>query len=52
MVIRHTLLLVGTGLVIGLAGAFALTRLIKSGLYGVKATDHGRVSGSHNCAEV
>jgi ABC-type antimicrobial peptide transport system permease subunit len=39
MVMRHTLLLVGTGLVIGLAGSFALTRLIKSGLYGVTATD-------------
>jgi putative ABC transport system permease protein len=39
MVMRHTLLLLGTGLVIGLAGSFALTRLIKSGLYGVTATD-------------
>jgi len=39
MVMRHTVLLVGIGLIAGLAGSFALTRLIKSGLYGVTATD-------------
>jgi putative ABC transport system permease protein len=39
MVMRHTLVLVAIGLVLGLAGSFALTRLIKSGLYGVTPTD-------------
>ena len=39
MVMRHALLLVGLGLTFGLAGSLALTRLIKSGLYGVTATD-------------
>ena len=39
MVMRHALLMVGIGLTIGLAGSFAVTRLIKSGLYGVTATD-------------
>jgi len=45
MVMRHALVLVGMGLVIGLAGAFALTRLIKSGLYGVTATDPATYAG-------
>ena len=39
MVMRHALLMLGIGLTIGLAGSFAVTRLIKSGLYGVTATD-------------
>jgi putative ABC transport system permease protein len=39
MVMGHALLLLGIGLTIGLAGSFAVTRLIKSGLYGVTATD-------------
>jgi putative ABC transport system permease protein len=39
MVMRHVLVLVSIGLVIGLAAALALTRLIKSGLYGVTPTD-------------
>ena len=39
MVIRHALVLVGIGLAVGLAGSFALTRLIKSALFGVTATD-------------
>jgi len=39
LVMRHALLLIGIGCAIGLAGSFALTRLISSGLYGVTATD-------------
>ena len=39
MVLRHALLMVGIGLILGLAGSFALTRVIKSALYGVTATD-------------
>ena len=39
MVMRHALVLVALGLTFGLAGSFALTRVIKSGLYGVTATD-------------
>ncbi|HKA02663.1 MAG TPA: ABC transporter permease, partial [Candidatus Solibacter sp.] len=39
IVLRHALLIVGVGLVAGLAGSFALTRVIKSALYGVTATD-------------
>jgi putative ABC transport system permease protein len=39
VVLRHALLLVSIGWVIGLAGSFALTQLIKSGLYGVTPTD-------------
>jgi putative ABC transport system permease protein len=45
MVVRHALLLVGIGWVIGLAGSFALTRLITSGLYGVTATDPATYAG-------
>jgi putative ABC transport system permease protein len=39
MVMGRALLLVGIGLVIGLAGSFALTRVIQSALFGVTATD-------------
>ena len=39
MVVRHSLLLVVVGIVIGLSGAFALTRVMSSLLYGVSATD-------------
>ncbi len=39
MVLRHALLIVLIGLAVGLAGSFALTRVIKSALYGVTATD-------------
>jgi len=39
MVLRHALLIVGLGVTLGLTGSFALTRVIKSALYGVTATD-------------
>jgi len=39
LVIRQALALVSFGIAIGLAGAFALTRLISSLLFGVSATD-------------
>jgi putative ABC transport system permease protein len=39
LVVRHGMLLTGVGLAIGLAGAFALTRLLSAMLYGVSATD-------------
>jgi putative ABC transport system permease protein len=39
MIMRHALVLISIGCVAGLAGSFALTRLISSGLYGVTATD-------------
>jgi putative ABC transport system permease protein len=45
VVMRHVLLLVGIGWIVGLAGALALTRLIKSGLYGVTATDPATYAG-------
>jgi putative ABC transport system permease protein len=39
MVVGQAMLLVGVGLALGLAGAFALTRWMASLLYGVSATD-------------
>jgi predicted permease len=45
MVVRHALVLVGIGLVLGLGASFALTRVIKSALYGVTATDPATYGG-------
>ncbi|HEY6805707.1 MAG TPA: ABC transporter permease [Pyrinomonadaceae bacterium] len=39
MVVRHSLLLAICGVVLGLAGAFALTRVMSSLLFGVSTTD-------------
>jgi putative ABC transport system permease protein len=39
LVLWNALLLIGSGLVVGLGGSFALTRLIASRLWGVTATD-------------
>jgi predicted permease len=39
MVLRQELRAVGIGLLVGLAGAFAATRLLRTALYGVSATD-------------
>jgi predicted permease len=39
MVLRETLSLAGVGVAIGLAGAYAVTRLIQAQLFGVAATD-------------
>jgi ABC-type antimicrobial peptide transport system permease subunit len=39
LVLRKGMLLAAVGLAIGLAGAFALTRVMTSMLFGVKATD-------------
>jgi putative ABC transport system permease protein len=39
LVIKQALILTSTGVAIGLAGAFALTRVMSSLLYGVSATD-------------
>jgi putative ABC transport system permease protein len=39
MVLRHAMLMVSIGLVLGVAASFALTRVIKSALYDVTATD-------------
>jgi putative ABC transport system permease protein len=39
MVLGHALVIISIGVMLGLAGSFALTRVIKSALYGVTATD-------------
>jgi putative ABC transport system permease protein len=39
MVIRQAMVLAAAGIVIGLAGSLALTRVMESMLYGVRATD-------------
>ena len=39
MVLRETLTLAGIGVALGLAGAYAVTRLIQAQLFGVKPTD-------------
>lgn len=44
-VVRHGMLLTGTGLTIGLAASWALTRLMKNLLYGVEATDTATLAG-------
>jgi putative ABC transport system permease protein len=45
MVVRQALLLVGIGLILGLGISLALTRVIKSALYGVTATDPATYTG-------
>ena len=44
-VMKHGLMLTGIGVVIGLAGAFALSRLIASLLFGVQPTDPVTIVG-------
>ena len=39
LVARRALAMIGIGLILGLGGSFALTRVIKSALVGVTATD-------------
>ncbi len=39
MVLRQSLMLIGVGVAIGLAGAFAVTRVLTNFLFGVKPTD-------------
>jgi putative ABC transport system permease protein len=45
MVLRQALLMVGLGVTLGLAGSFALTRVVKSALYGITATDPATYAG-------
>ncbi len=45
LVLGHALRLVGAGLVIGLAGAFALTRVLAGFLYGITPTDPWTFAG-------
>jgi len=46
LVMREVLMLVGTGVVLGLAGAWGLGRLISSQLYGVSANDPVSIAGA------
>ena len=46
MVLRESLALVGAGVAIGLAMAFAAARFISSQLYGVKATDPATITAA------
>ena len=49
MVLRRALVMVGLGVMLGLAGSLALTRVIKSALYGVTATDPATYAGIWPC---
>ncbi len=46
LVMREVLVLVGSGLTLGLAGAWALSRLVGSQLYGVTANDPATIAGA------
>ena len=46
MVLKECLLLVGIGIVIGIPAALALTRLVSSLLFGIKASDPLTIAGS------
>jgi putative ABC transport system permease protein len=45
LVVRKALMLISIGVIIGLGGSFALTRVIKSALVGVTATDPATFAG-------
>ena len=45
LVMSQALRLVGAGLIIGLAGAFALTRVLAGFLYGITPTDPWTIAG-------
>jgi len=45
LVIRQGMVLTSIGVVLGLAGAFALTRFLQSSLYEIKATDVSTFAG-------
>jgi len=45
LVVRQALILIAIGLGLGLAGSFALTRVIQNSLYGVTATDPATFGG-------
>jgi ABC-type antimicrobial peptide transport system permease subunit len=46
LVMREVLMLIGTGIVLGLAGAWGLGRLVSSQLYGITASDPGTIAGA------